>query len=42
MTTGGVARRLIDFANATVGHISGGLSDWGGIGVHAVRGVIRL
>lgn len=26
MTTGGVARRLIDFANATVGHIRGGLA----------------
>lgn len=26
MTTGGVARRLIDFANASVGHIRGGLA----------------
>lgn len=26
MTTGGVARRLIDFANACVGHIRGGLA----------------
>ncbi|CCG19526.1 probable C4-dicarboxylate transporter [Taylorella asinigenitalis 14/45] len=26
MTTGGVAKRLIDFANATVGHIRGGLA----------------
>lgn len=26
MSTGGVARRLIDFANATVGHIRGGLA----------------
>ena len=26
MTTGGVARRLIDFANACVGHIRGGKS----------------
>ncbi len=26
MTTGGVARRLIDFTNATVGHIRGGLA----------------
>ncbi|WKE66247.1 C4-dicarboxylate TRAP transporter large permease protein DctM [Gallaecimonas kandeliae] len=26
MTSGGVARRLIDFANATVGHIRGGLA----------------
>ncbi|OLU13311.1 C4-dicarboxylate ABC transporter permease, partial [Pseudomonas sp. PA1(2017)] len=26
MTTGGVARRLIDFANACVGHIKGGLA----------------
>ncbi|AIL33345.1 TRAP transporter large permease [Basilea psittacipulmonis] len=26
MTTGGMARRLIDFANATVGHIRGGLA----------------
>ena len=26
MTSGGVARRLIDFANACVGHIKGGLA----------------
>ena len=28
MTTGGVAKRLIDFANACVGHIRGGLAIW--------------
>ena len=42
MSTGGIAKRIIHFTNASVGHFSGGLAIAIGFGLYDFCGIVRV